>query len=1261
MSQIDLNKALFKTLLNDYEKYKKEKKHQAQFQTGIDFIEAVIKFFGVLNISLIKELNEDIYKKIISQNFKPQPSLGDYKSLATHPFLDEYKDNLINDEFYDFLYKTFNTSTNLSGQLLAIKAFIEDIDQKATKSTQNISKLKDLFDNYLVTFRNKLKGHAASFKEEETLQVKNILDTSNKIIKTLKKVINNILKEINFYEKDSIICAKYKNEEIELLPLMIYHDCNKYSCKEKHRVKIFFFNDKNKENIYFLDYGYNHFYNLKEDENLKEKLNKFFDKLKEYQKEMKVFSYINAEDRKNKLLENFVGREEELKNIKAHIQNNQATFTYIIGKPGIGKSAFVSKLLDEIDEKEYNKFLYYAKRGNEGKDKESQLKNIYSRLNTLIIESLGIKKEDDKEGNLTLNHKFENLFKLYQEKASKPLIITIDGLDEYEDWEYIISNIPITFSNKIHLIVTSRDYNDMVDYIIAKVADYNSSVKVFTTQNSKKRNYYLELGKLSNEEVAELISIAIPKEIKDSENYKEIIDIIIKKSEALPLYFDYLIQKLKDENIKLNEFKEWSEKLPEGIDEFYEKSFKEAKDALNILKLIYFSTGLIYFRDMRTIFENLKLAQNVDFEKEFNKIEIFLEETKGKYGFYHQSVKDALEIFLENKEELFVLDNKKLEELLYFNPQKIVYLDKESQTFKLLEETINFLKVKQSLPFYQTDFFHLYYQYIHFRMYQEMLTFDDVKQKNYENILKHTQIDDEIKELIKDFFERFDKKEEKYLYEIRYAYNLAFLIEDYERVLKYMDEYQNYIYDLFLDIALNIDKVEYVQKFIELKDDWINNIPKELKDFYVEVMAKKEKLPNEFVEGMEKLNIKFLRTYNYINEESLTKIFKDFNHLKDNSIEEIINKTKNEKNSYINSRIFLYLYKKTKNKKFIFQAMKYALQTSSYERVIILKEIANNTNNVDILIQIIDNMPIQDEKLNIIYKKTKNLSKKNLHSFLKIITNNVIYDYKKANLFYKFINEEKFFKKINIKNLICEINKISDDYLKTILLKELIQKIDIKDINILKTLLKKLSINDAYYIYIILYLILDLIYKHIKVDIKSLFTSYELLQNIDKTILIRLLKKNKYEILLYRIFCIIQQNKDVYSMKYIVLNFTPNQEIDLNYNIPGNVNNIIFNNKISLNLFIKYNFYKNLIIQQKINISDTLNILSILPNCENHILRYFGIVKEEDNKDNILDGVDKTKLEIAKNLLDKLDDETISQTTRLDIKVIKYLREKGAK
>ena len=1068
MSQIDLNKALFKTLLNDYEKYKKEKKHQAQFQTGIDFIEAVIKFFGVLNISLVKELNEDIYKKIISQNFKPQPSLGDYKSLATHPFLDEYKDNLINDEFYDFLYKTFNTSTNLSGQLLAIKAFIEDIDQKATKSTQNISKLKDLFDNYLVTFRNKLKGHAASFKEEETLQVKNILDTTNKIIKTLKKVINNILKEINFCEKDSIIYAKYKNEEIELLPLMIYHDCNKYSCKEKHRVKIFSFNDKNKENIYFLDYGYNHFYNLKEDENLKEKLNKFFDKLKEYQKEMKVFSYINAEDRNNKLLENFVGRKEELKNIKAHIQNNQATFTYIIGKPGIGKSAFVSKLLDEIDEKEYNKFLHYAKRGNEGKDKESQLKNIYSRLNTLIIESLGIKKEDDKEENLTLNHKFENLFKLYQEKASKPLIITIDGLDEYEDWEYIISNIPITFSNKIHLIVTSRDYNDMVDYIVAKVADYNSSVKVFTTQNSKKRNYYLELGKLSNEEVAELISIAIPKEIKDSENYKEIIDIIIKKSEALPLYLDYLIQKLKDENIKLNEFKEWSEKLPEGIDEFYEKSFKEAKDALNILKLIYFSTGLIYFRDMRTIFENSKLTQNVDFEKEFNKIEIFLEETKGKYGFYHQSVKDALEIFLENKEDLFVLDNKKLEELLYFNPQKIVYLDKESQTFKLLEETINFLKVKQSFPFYQTDFFHLYYQYIHFRMYQEMLTFDDVKQKNYENVL-HIQIDDEIKELIKDFFERFDKKEEKYLYEIRYAYNLAFLIEDYERVLKYMDEYQNYIYDLFLDIALNIDKVEYIKKFIELKDDWINNIPKELKDFYVEVMAKKEKLPNEFVEVM-----KFL--------EDIYKA-------------KLVDKMSIEKTLEIAKMISYDKYKSE-----------------------ILAGIAEKTEDKELLQKALE-----------IAESIKDISIK-LDNFIYIW--NVC---KEKNLF----DKRKLLKKILIVLL-----QLNDEVRKNKLLirtKEISQKEGFKDI-------EKIVSN--------------------------------------------------------------------YLTKEFVINET--------------------------------------------DISKTLDVLLTIPNTEDYVLKYFGIEKE-NKEDNILDGVDKTKLEIAKNLLDKLDDETISQTTGLDIKVIKYLREKGAK
>jgi len=81
MKKIDIKESLFNILLDDYESYKTNKDYQNQFQSGIDFFESMIKFFAVLNISILKTTDEKLFKKVIANNFKDKPSLGNFKDV----------------------------------------------------------------------------------------------------------------------------------------------------------------------------------------------------------------------------------------------------------------------------------------------------------------------------------------------------------------------------------------------------------------------------------------------------------------------------------------------------------------------------------------------------------------------------------------------------------------------------------------------------------------------------------------------------------------------------------------------------------------------------------------------------------------------------------------------------------------------------------------------------------------------------------------------------------------------------------------------------------------------------------------------------------------------------------------------------------------------------------------------------------------------------------------------------------------------------
>jgi hypothetical protein len=91
----------------------------------------------------------------------------------------------------------------------------------------------------------------------------------------------------------------------------------------------------------------------------------------------------------------------------------------------------------------------------------------------------------------------------------------------------------------------------------------------------------------------------------------------------------------------------------------------------------------------------------------------------------------------------------------------------------------------------------------------------------------------------------FEKTEEK-ITQTKYIYEQSMQVEDYDKTLKYLDIYIDSTNQLFLHITLNLDKIEYIQKFIDHIDDWDNTLNDNTREFFIHIITRHKNLDNSF-------------------------------------------------------------------------------------------------------------------------------------------------------------------------------------------------------------------------------------------------------------------------------------------------------------------------------------------------------------------------------------------------------------------------------
>ncbi len=903
MQKIDVETLLFQPLITDYKQAKSRNKPTTQLNLGFDLMEASLKFFAIYMLAVLKKEDEEKYKEVFS-SFRTRSTLGNYYFLLVGALSVEVDNKFYNDIQNLFLDKFDNpvsldlASSILEGKRVKSKDFFYLLQKHDIKPY----KINNLFA-YALNIRNVIKGHSATLKEDDRLLSILILKNMDKMLWKLETIVKKLLSldgveicldtyintlgtNTNYKEhKFQKIIMQHEEDTYSLSPMLAYIECDIYSCRKKHRTKIFFINEVENSKSYYLDYLYNHHWRINTSGN-DWKINTFQKEVKTLFEEVKL-AYSN-ENKYTELVANFVGRQKELQDMKNFILDNynQNTISVVSGKPGIGKSSYVTKLQSLISEEKDDivTYLFYAIKNQNTDNDLKYFADKFSQFlqKNKIVDRKKIKAFDSEESELA-----QLMMEL--SKSDKTLLLIIDGLDELNNTVAFLQNLQLERwkqGSKVHLILTTRPYKNILKTIASILLEHQAFC-IYKSEEIEEHGYSFALDSLSISETQSLIQSLVPKEIDiEDEKYKEIIATIIDKSERLPIYIHFISQNLKDHDLGAHDdylaaLTNWSKKLPKKLENYYLESFKEISSlSRKILITLFYSP---YGASLAELYILLAPEQidNIEFEqKYFLPIEMFLRELENNiFGFYHLSVKDAIFAYYIKTKEIIVFDADQYIANIVKEDENLALIFKDSgykdeishffDEFYEINMQRDFAKTVKSVigsctekieeqsveRFLNKNFFFMYYSYCTAIIASSVG--ESVFSQNAFD-MKSIRENSEVKHTIKQFFYLFDKyasKESTAV--IDSAYKLSKMVKDHQRTLKYYDLYRQVNLETFVRICSNLDKPENIQEFKDRLIDWEENLLVEQKDILVEMMKYTTLITPEYRELVELLEFKY--------------------------------------------------------------------------------------------------------------------------------------------------------------------------------------------------------------------------------------------------------------------------------------------------------------------------------------------------------------------------------------------------------------------
>ncbi len=262
----------------------------------------------------------------------------------------------------------------------------------------------------------------------------------------------------------------------------------------------------------------------------------------------------------NELTEVFVGREEHIKQVKEAIKRTSKGVLWISGKPGIGKSALMAKLMKDYigQTQHYIVIPYFFRFGQAGLSTMDFLATALKRLQVELERTI--------EPAPLLPDRQQQLVEALEEavsKTGKKVLFLVDGLDEIYRQEREFLNVPfMTVKERILWVCAGRSEGDLEEALRRQGAEWVFPDGLPPLDEKAIRAMLVEhLGRLKYELFE-----------RDEGERNRFVEAVARKSEGLPLYVRMVIEDLKAGRLT------WNEKdLPEGLGAYYENLLERLK------------------------------------------------------------------------------------------------------------------------------------------------------------------------------------------------------------------------------------------------------------------------------------------------------------------------------------------------------------------------------------------------------------------------------------------------------------------------------------------------------------------------------------------------------------------------------------------------------------------------------------------------------------------------------------------------------------
>jgi hypothetical protein len=257
------------------------------------------------------------------------------------------------------------------------------------------------------------------------------------------------------------------------------------------------------------------------------------------------------------LTEVFVGREEHIRQVKDAIKRTSKGVLWISGKPGVGKSALMAKLMQDYigQTQHYIVIPYFFRYGQAGCSTMDFLATALKRLQAELNREI--------EPEPRLPDRQQQLVEALEEavsKTGKKVLFLVDGLDEIYRLEREFLNVPfmtMAVKERIVWVCAGRSEGDLEEALKSRGAVWVFPDGLPPLDEQAIRAMLIEhLGRLK---------YALFE--RDEGERNRFVEAVTRKSEGLPLYVRMVIEDLKAGRLTV-----WDEeKLPEGLVAYYER------------------------------------------------------------------------------------------------------------------------------------------------------------------------------------------------------------------------------------------------------------------------------------------------------------------------------------------------------------------------------------------------------------------------------------------------------------------------------------------------------------------------------------------------------------------------------------------------------------------------------------------------------------------------------------------------------------------